>query len=225
MLTMLAEKLMDFCQMIQINTDGLTVKLKASDEQRYYDVCSEWMNNTGLLLEYADYSKMIIRDVNNYIAVYTNGKTKKKGFFEFENLPFHKNKSELIIPKSIYHYFIYGTPVRDFIKNHTNIFDFCIGVRSKKDSKFVYYNKDGVEHNLSKTIRYYISNQGVVIKKKYNDGRVSFLNVHPLKGKTYYQTIFNQFVDKDNYNINYSYYIHEAQKIIYQLENAKHSLF
>lgn len=66
MITMLAEKLMEIndSQMIQINTDGLTIKLPKSEEQKYYEICKEWEKITGLMLEYAYYDKMMIRDVN-----------------------------------------------------------------------------------------------------------------------------------------------------------------
>lgn len=64
MLTMLAEKLMTIGELIQINTDGLTLKIKKKDEERYYNICKEWEQITNLVLEYAYYSKMIIRDVN-----------------------------------------------------------------------------------------------------------------------------------------------------------------
>lgn len=216
MLTMLAEKLMEIpsLQLIQINTDGLTCKLKKYHEELYYNICKEWESMTQLILEYADYSKMIIRDVNNYIAIYTNGKAKCKGAFEFENLPLHKNKSALIVRIALFNYFTKNIPIEDTIKNHKNILDFCIGVRAKQDSKFIQLDKNGNATPLPKTIRYYISNQGSIFKKKYIDGRISYLNVHPLKGRSFYQTLLNNYDDTlaHNYNINYSFYTYECRK-------------
>lgn len=65
MLSMLAERLMDIdkLQLIQINTDGLTVKLHKHLLELYYNICKEWEELTKLQLEYAEYSKMVIRDV------------------------------------------------------------------------------------------------------------------------------------------------------------------
>ena len=42
---------------------------------------------------------MYIRDVNSYIAVYTNGKIKRKGAYQYEDLGWHQNHSALVIPK------------------------------------------------------------------------------------------------------------------------------
>jgi hypothetical protein len=85
---------------------------------------------------------MIISDVNNYISIDTKGKSKTKGKFEFHgmdlgggkkfSLPLHKNKSHTIIPMAVYEYFVNNKPVEETVRNHTNIFDFCAGVRAKK---------------------------------------------------------------------------------------------
>ncbi len=223
MLTMLAEKLINIGELIQINTDGLTLKMKKTSLETYNQICKEWEEKTKLTLEYANYSKMIIKDVNNYIAVYTNGKTKCKGSFEFENLPLHKNKSALIIRIALFNYFVKGIDVEETIRNHTNIYDFCIGVRNKADSKFMYLDKNANSFDLPKTIRYYISTSGVVIKKRFNDGRTHYLDVHPIKGKTWYQTLATNIKDAKN-NINYTFYIKDAKDQIYDLM-PKNKLF
>lgn len=158
---------------------------------------------------------------NNYIAIYTNGKTKCKGSFEFENLPLHKNKSALVVRIALYNYFVKNIPIKDTICNHNNIFDFCIGHRSKGNSKFFYLDKNGTSYDLSKTIRYFISNKGVVIKKKMTEsGQISYLNVHPQKGKTWYQTLLNKIDNTDikNYDINFRYYIVKCKE---EIENFK----
>jgi hypothetical protein len=228
MLTMLAEDLMDIpdLKLIQINTDGLTCKLKKQYETQYYNICKKWESITKLQLEYAYYSKMIIRDVNNYIAIYTNGKTKCKGSFEFENLPLHKNKSSLITRIAIYNYFLYNKHVEETIINHDNIFDFCIGVRAKQDSKFVAISNINTRYNLPKTIRYIISKKGMVFKKLYSNGGQEYLNAHPQKGRSYYSTLLNKINNKDpkKYDINYQYYITQANAEIEKFQQ-KPNLF
>lgn len=206
-------------ELIQINTDGLTLKIKKIDEERYYSICKEWEKTTNLVLEYAYYSKMVITDVNNYMAVYTNGKYKCKGSFEFENLPLHKNKSALIVRIALFNYFTENIPIENTIRNHKNIFDFCIGRRTKSDSRFFYLDKNANKYDLSKTIRYFISNKGVVIKKRMVEtGQISYLNVHPQKGRTWYQTMLNRIdPTKTDYDINYSYYIKQANDDLFNL--------
>jgi len=111
--------------------DGGEILIRRDQEELYNKICKEWESLTKLELEFVDYQKLIIRDVNNYIGIYTNGKTKCKGSLEFKDIPLHKNKSHNIIPISIYEYFVNGKSVEDTIRNHTNIYDFCAGVKSK----------------------------------------------------------------------------------------------
>lgn len=72
LLCMLAEKLMrvDGLRLIQVNTDGLTVHLPRSRMFDLQFLQDWWEIKTGLQLERAEYSRMFIRDVNNYVAEY-----------------------------------------------------------------------------------------------------------------------------------------------------------
>ena len=87
-LCMLDEKLMDMPDMriIQVNTDGITVAIRKQYKEQYAAICKAWQEQVKLELDFAEYSKMIIRDVNAYITVYTNGKIKRKGPYQYEGL-------------------------------------------------------------------------------------------------------------------------------------------
>lgn len=57
-------------EMIMVNTDGLEYTIHPDHAGASDKVCDAWCKTTGLVLESARYSKMFIRDCNNYIAVY-----------------------------------------------------------------------------------------------------------------------------------------------------------
>jgi hypothetical protein len=220
MLAMLVEKLSKISTIIQANTDGVTVKLHRNAIDEYYKICNEWEKLTKLDLEYVEYKSFFIRDVNNYISVTTKGDVKLKGAFEYNNIPLHKNASAIIIPYAVVQYLVNNIPVERTIMNHNNIFDFCIGVRAKSNS---WYELKGVksryihERKLSKTVRFFISTNGSVMMKHYSDGKVSHVNA-PLRNGNKFKyrlvTIFNHYYESDNYNIDYAYYIYEANKLI-----------
>ena len=71
-LLMLTDRLLKIegMKLVQLNTDGITVAMLRETEDEYKEVCTQWQKDVGLELEFVDYSKMIIRDVNSYIAVY-----------------------------------------------------------------------------------------------------------------------------------------------------------
>jgi hypothetical protein len=184
---------------------------------------------TSLQLEVDTYEKMIIADVNNYIAVHKNGKVKCKGRFEWEDLEkkkvamFHKNKSFLIIPKAIYAYFVDGVMPEDFLAQNQNIFDYCGAVKAKGDWHFVERKLvDGnlINNKLQKIIRYYISNDGSKLVKCNSDGR----EIQVEAGQWMQSTVNNLSADKKEfkeYDINLAYYIESIYKEITQIQKAR----
>ena len=235
-LTMLFEKLLlniPNSKLLVVNTDGFEMLIPREYEETYYNICKWWEEVTKLELEFADYQKIISKDVNNYLGIYTNGKTKCKGSFEFENIPLHKDKSHSIIPLAIYNYFVKGISIEDTIYNHRNIFDFCAGVKAKKSDKKGYshyelhYLENGelVKKKLSKTVRYFISNKGSYLMKVYENGSVEHVEAPKTIGKrqkdwkvTYFNKKF-EVKDFKDYNIDYSYYISKAREQIYEIED------
>ena len=209
------------------NTDGLETRIPRKYINQYMEICKQWEDITNLNLEHDTYQKVILADVNNYIAQTEeeNPKTKCKGRFVFENLPLHKNKSFLCVRKAIYDYFINGKDPEDSLKENKNIFDFCGGVKAKGNWEFWENYVKNKEHNkdkLQKTVRYYISNKGSkILKINYIDDRVSQVEA----GK-WLQTVFINHIEKpfEEYDINYDFYIKKAKKEIESLEPIKKQL-
>ena len=232
LLTLLAEmlinKLGDDTKVLQINTDGITLRIPRAYKSIYEDTCQRWQDITNLTLEYANYDTMVIADVNNYLAQTTDGKIKYKGRFEIDKVvgnepAYHKDNSFKIIPIALKDYFIYGIPIEDTIKNHKDIYDFCGRQKFKgKDFGEVHYLKTNESGNSiydivrqQKNVRYYISNNGSTFIKQYAKGSQEFIN------KGYQVTIFNEFKELDEYSINYNFYISECMKEIRNVENKQ----
>jgi hypothetical protein len=66
LLSMLAERVADIqgLTMLQVNTDGITVKVPINKIDEFKHICINWEEETGYSLEYNQYKKMIIRDVD-----------------------------------------------------------------------------------------------------------------------------------------------------------------
>lgn len=211
-------------EFLQMNTDGITYKYNKQYTEKVRKICAWWEKTTQLSLEYFYYSKMVINDVNNYLAVYLNGDVKKKGLFE-TNMAYHKNPSALIIPKALATFFIEDIPVQDYIKNKENsIFDYCLGVKKKSNFSLDLirnYNFAEVIEPQQKVCRYYVSEQSEtsgLLVKNFNDGRRVSVEANTQVEPLY--TIKPDMYEVNRYNINYEYYIKECNKII---ENIKPS--
>jgi hypothetical protein len=201
------------------NTDGVETMIPKDQVDKYMEICKRWEELTSLQLEHDKYSKIILGDVNNYIAITEDGKAKCKGRFDFENLALHKNKSFLIIPKAIFNYFVNGIEPIEYLKTQKNIFDYCGGVKIKGDWKFYEHslvNGNYVKQPLQHTIRYYISHKGSkIIKTNLTDHR----EIQIEAGKWMQSTMID-YVEKDieDYDINYDYYLENIEKEINSLE-------
>jgi hypothetical protein len=224
---MLAESIPEAIPLMQ-NTDGLEMMIPEDKFDEYMKICDKWGLITQLNLEHDEYSKMVIRDVNNYIAVYKNGKVKCKGAFEWEDLSkkkvsvFHKNKSFLIIPKAIYAWFVNGIKPEDFLQQNTNIFDYCAGIKAKSSWYFEERMiRDGqlMSRKLQKIVRYYISGTGGKMMKCNVDGRQS-----QIEAGEWLQTVLNEVdssIPFSDYDINLKYYLEEIYKAINQIETQR----
>ncbi len=207
------------------NTDGLETMIPREYVDKYMEICARWEKITNLQLEHDKYSKLVLGDVNNYIAVTEDGKSKCKGRFEYKDLALHKNKSFLIIPKALHAYFVEGIKPEDYLAQNQNIFDYCGGVKIKGDWKFVEhaiidgeFQKKEVQH----TIRYFISKSGCkVIKTNLFDGREIQVEAGP-----WMQTIYIDHKEQsfDDYNINVAFYLDKIKKEIAGLEPNKNQL-
>lgn len=212
------------CTILQINTDGITFRFPKKYRESLIKLSDEITYRCKLTYELNEYKKMVIRDVNNYSAQYLDNKIKHKGDFEI-NKELHKDPSMRIVSIALEKYFFEGKPVSETIQEHKNIYDFCMRLKTNRDSiaQYVTLNENGLHvQDLSKTTRYYISNHGGALQKYFIESeKVTGVNVG------FVATLFNKYVEKPmkEYDINYRFYILEAKKIINQIEDYQMSLF
>jgi hypothetical protein len=207
-------------RVISANTDGVTIKIHKDKMDKMFEINKWWCDVTQYELERADYQKIIFSTVNDYLAIKTDGDVKKKGDF-LTDFELHKNKSARIVPIALEHYFVSGVPIVDTIRNHTNIFDFCLRQKSSKD-----FHYEGIDRSTGETkvynklIRYYISNKGEkLLKVKNDDSDSGAASVSQVEAGEWLATVCNHLTsDHPLDNINYEYYIERANKIVHKIE-------
>ena len=231
-LSMLCEQLsnIDGVKVVMVNTDGIELIVPKNKKQEVYKICLSIEKLTQLQLEYDVYDKLFTRDINNYLSVNTKGKVKTKGAFDID-LELHKNRSERIVPIAVKRYFVNNVPVEDTIKNHLfvgnygnienqGIYDFCVGKKIQSNQNYtIEDSEDNLIKNITdKVIRFYVSSDGNYLKKNYSDGRKE-ITVGGNK-----MTMFMDYYDSENYNIDYDYYINQANKIIHNVDGTSERL-
>lgn len=158
-------------QVIQANTDGVTVYMHRSVAGFFDTWKKSWEIETGLQLEEAEYTKMWIRDVNNYIAIDKQGNIKRKGAYWYpinekdmwgsgSGTNWNKDLSNMAVQKGIERVLLTGCAPEEVIKVITDPFDFMIRYKTTAGAK-VYIG----DQEMSKTVRYYVSTQGQRMQK------------------------------------------------------------
>jgi len=201
---------------ISANTDGVTIKIKKTLLPLMHEINDWWCSITQYELERTDYSKIIFSTVNDYLAIMTNGEIKKKGDF-LTDFELHKNKSARIVPIALERYFVSGIPVDETIRNHDNLYDFCL--RQKASRSFHYEGTNRATGKVTiynKLIRYYVSNTGdKIFKVKNPECQTRAAAISQIEAGEWVCKVCN-FLPKGSStdNVNYDYYIEKANRII-----------
>lgn len=134
LLTDLIERLENVCELIQSNTDGLIVKLHGNEDE-VRAICKEWEERTGMGLGYDRLTKICQKDVNNYIAVFENGKIEAKGAYvkDLNNLDYDL----AVVNRAVRNYLLDGIPVERTVYGCQSIRDFQKVVKLSNKYKWV----------------------------------------------------------------------------------------
>lgn len=161
LLCMLAEALMasPSVRLIQANTDGITFTCPRNLEPWVGQVCDWWQSLTKLTLEKQTYSRMWIRDVNNYIAEFTDGKLKRKGAYEYD-IEWHQDHSALVVQKAAEAALVQGKDPVQFIKSHSDIYDFFLRAKVPRSSQLLLGTQ-----RVPNIVRYAITQTGDFLTK------------------------------------------------------------
>lgn len=236
LLTDLAEKLEPHCKILQKNTDGIYMKVeKEEDIEVVKSIAKEWEKRSRLDLEWDEYSRLIQKDVNNYILVTKDGEYKSKGAYtkELSNVDYDLP----IINKAIVNYFTKNIPIETTINNCDELREFQKVV--KKSSAYTYVKKD-VKYEKVKEVNP-ATGRLRTVEKLVNDGKILTDKTYRVFASTrdddwglfkqkvdgnpekFANTPVKCFVDNGDINgklvpdyLDKSYYITLAQERIYQ---------
>ena len=201
---------------ISANTDGVTIMVKKCYIDKMHEINKWWMDVTQYELERTDYQKIIFSTVNDYLAIMTNGEIKKKGDF-LTDFELHKNKSARVVPLALERYFVDDIPVSTTIRNHKNIYDFCLRQKATRDFHYEGINRQTGEREMyNKLIRYYISDEGVkLLKVKNEECQTNAAKISQVEAGEWMATVCNYLPSNTKVEgINYDYYIEKANRII-----------
>lgn len=134
----LIEKIEQYGEIINSNTDGVLIKLHSPEYKKDIErVANEVSTRLNIPISIDQYTRFILKDVNNYIGVKHNGKVDCKGaYVKFKN-PLEYNYN--IINHAIREYFINNISVHDTIMNCNDLREFQIIANAGQKYKYAMY--------------------------------------------------------------------------------------
>lgn len=216
------------------NTDGTLVKCHKSKIEIYHKVANDISKEFNIIWEFAllkgiyfvntntylsnIYQEYMLNEELNKVNISEYQKVKKKGatFRYGKDIPLGDSVNEQVIPKALEQYLLNKVPIEEFISNpekyNLHIYDYCRSDKINKQYE-VFWNNN-IQQQLN---RYYFSkNAPYLFKRKKNKSTMEHVNVG--QGVI----LFNNYEKKEwsKYNINYTYYINKARKIITELKSG-----
>lgn len=217
-LCMLMEKLINHCnaRIIMCNTDGFEYVIDTDMFEEADKWVKWWEDVTKLEMEGDTYSKMFIRDVNNYISITDSGKVKLKGayeFMDFDKLGWHKNHSAMVIPMAVKAHLVDGIDYEEFIRLHENEFDFMLRTKVPRSSSLVLV-VDGEDVQQQNICRYYPAKEGGGKLVKLMPPFVEGGEIRRLGIDTEWDVKTCNKISDFQWGVDYKYYIEQAAKLI-----------
>lgn len=202
-------------RIVQLNTDGIMVECDKKDYGKLAEICAEWQSRTGFELEEDTVVKIAQKDVNNYIEVQPDGKSKAKGGYLVKGIApagaFNINNSCVIVATALKEFLINGTPVEDTINACEDIFQFQIVAKAGAKYKEAYHIVDGEQVPVQKVNRVYATSDeryGKLFKVKAETDATAKIEMLP----------DHCIIDNDNHltinDVDKSFYIDMAKKRI-----------
>lgn len=198
----LTAKIENYCEILQINTDGVYVLVDSEEKISVIKkIAAEWEERTKLELEWDVYikGKLIQKDVNNYILLdKETGHYKSKGGYTKK---LSKIDNDLpIINKALINYFVNDIPVEDTINSANKLIDFQKVIKLTALYKGVVYGegkKTKVEIK-GKMVDRVVVEDGIPLKEKvhrvFASSRSEDKGIYKIKiekGQTSYEKVPN----------------------------------
>lgn len=160
---------------LSANTDGIVLKIPRVLSAHARSIVKWWETRTGLEMEESHYRSIHQRDVNNYIAITTTGKAKRKGVFNQGGVlsgPQGKGPNMDIAADAVVAWLKDGTAIQTTIMECTDIRKFIV-LRGVTGGGTYVPSGDATREYLGKAVRWYycLDNSAYIADSK--GGRVA----------------------------------------------------
>lgn len=209
LMLMLVERLYEVSEIYCVTIDGMFIKSFETDSlEKIRHVVNEWSELSKLNADIVKYDNVYMLNNNDYVADSTT-----KGFFSYQRNNGRSGTPD-IIRIAVTENLLRGIPTNETVMEHGDIRDFFVSTSSN----------DNLEWNgeIFKNARYYYSNEQKLCKiEKKSD----FSEPERVPVTNYGVTVVDKIPDGIPDNINYQYYVSEANRITNKIKVQQLELF
>lgn len=163
MLLQLIEDLSQF-KLVQSNTDGVIYEVPKCAIQDLKSIVSKWEKRTKMSMEYDYITYLAQRDVNNYIAVFDNGKIERKG--GAVKKPATLDYDLPIVADAVVEYFVNGVDPTEYIMQENNMMRFMKTYKLSSKYSHAIYNGEILTDKVYRVFASRSRKDGLVYKCK-----------------------------------------------------------
>lgn len=197
---------------VSANTDGIVVACPRERYDHMESIFAGWERVTSLETEETEYAALYAANVNNYIALTLDGKTKTKGWYcergSAQNSVLSKNPETMICSDAVQAYLSKGIPVERTIRACTDMRRF-VSLRLVRGGGVKVWGDERPPEYLGKTVRWYYGFDvpGEIVyassgnKVPRSEGAVPCMELP-------------SYIPND---LDYDWYIKRAEKILYDI--------
>jgi len=164
----------DDTEVISANTDGLTIRTRREYAPMVIQAMHAQAAQMNLELDMVEYSKVARRDVNNYISVTADGRTKGKGAYAHDRMNLGKKATNRIVIDAVQHFLVDDIPIEDTVAARTDVRDFLDYFKCTRAYRIV--DAAGVDHGS--IARWYLGTGANAVhldKRRIADGQLTQL--------------------------------------------------
>lgn len=160
------------CTLVQSNTDGVVFKVNNEDWDTFDKIVKAWEQRTRLVMEY-DYTNAIYqRDVNNYIAVFDNGKIERKGGAVKEAKIIDNDLP--VVADAVVEYFVNGTDPAEYISKESDMIRFMKTYKLSGKYNHALYNDEILTDKVYRVFASKDETDGILYKCKVDKNPEKF---------------------------------------------------
>lgn len=222
----LIDKLEPYCRLLQTNTDGIFVLCENEEmKNKVIEITNQVGKRLKMEFEIDEYTKLIQKDVNNYIAVKKNGELECKGAMVKFNKPIDNDLP--ILNDAVRNYLAYDIPVEQTINECEEYIKFQKVIKLSAKYKEIWYGNgvSGKDNKITSINGELLKGKvhRVFASKRQSDGSIYKLKIE--KGVKSYEQFANTpthlFIGNEDVHdksipeyLDKEYYINEAKKRI-----------